>query len=299
MDALRLARENYGEALFIHPPFFVYSAALLRRVVRLPLPGYVLLCQGLTLALLPVLVYSVSGLLTASPLTRFQQLTNGMCLWAVVIYSSCPIAAFCSQKIWIDNALLLAVSLTVVAHTTLVAIPRALPAFSVNWNTAIMPTADNDGVERSGIVRKTPKDLKLQHQQRTRSLQLHFLSGLLYGAVALNCKISALALLPFLLSWALLQRLVHHLAQIGANLWAVVVWESFTLPPLLSRPYVWRVNAVAEDVAAHWLAFAGGAGLGHGPWVLLYWVSHQLVSQPFSQSVCLSVCLPVGLISML
>ena len=45
VDALRLAPENYGDRLFIHPPLFVYSMALLRRVARLPLPGYALLCQ--------------------------------------------------------------------------------------------------------------------------------------------------------------------------------------------------------------------------------------------------------------
>ena len=43
--------------------------------------------------------------------------------------------------------------------------------------------------------------------------------------VALNCKISALALVPFLFAWSLLQRLVYHFSQIGANLWAVAVWE--------------------------------------------------------------------------
>ena len=59
VDSLRLSRENYGDRLFIHPPFFVYSSALLRRIFKLPLPGYALLCQLLTLCLLPVLVYSV------------------------------------------------------------------------------------------------------------------------------------------------------------------------------------------------------------------------------------------------
>ena len=39
VDSLRLARENYGDRLFIHPPFFVYSSALLRRIFKLPLPG--------------------------------------------------------------------------------------------------------------------------------------------------------------------------------------------------------------------------------------------------------------------
>lgn len=187
-------------------------------------------------------------------------------------------AAFCSQKIWIDNALLFAVSLTVVAHSTLVSIPRALPAFSVNWNTAIMPVSATDsegvgvGVEKSGIVRMTPKDMKLQQEQRAHSLTRHFLSGLLYGGIALNCKISALALVPFLFSWSLLQRSVHHLSQIGASLWAVTVWELTVLSPLFRRPVVVRLNVVVEDVGMHWLAFGAGAGLGHGPWVLLYWV---------------------------
>jgi len=45
VDTLRLAPENYGDRLFIHPPFFVYSMAVLRRLARLPLPGYALLCQ--------------------------------------------------------------------------------------------------------------------------------------------------------------------------------------------------------------------------------------------------------------
>lgn len=248
------------------------------------------------------------------------------------------------SQVWIDNALLFACALAVVAHSTLVAIPRTLPAFryaclpvpgsapvplperrgpqtlhahreltsppiprtlpavSVNWNQAIMPTAaspagdaagtgpDSAGVERSGIVRKTPRDVKAAQALRTRSLQRHFLSGLVFfGGIALNCKISALALLPFLLAWALLQRLVVQLSQIGANLWALAVWE-LPLPAALA----WlgskggkgsngggggdapgavlrlRLNVVVEDVLAHWLAFAAGTALAHGPWVLLY-----------------------------
>ena len=119
--SLRLATENYRDRLFIHPPFFVYSSAILRRLFKLPLPGYALLCQLLTLSLLPVLVYSVSGQMASDkPLSRFQQMTSGTALWAIAIFSSCPIAAFCSQKIWIDNALMFASALTVVAHTILV-----------------------------------------------------------------------------------------------------------------------------------------------------------------------------------
>jgi len=252
----------------------------------------------LTLALLPVLAYSVSGLLTSErPLSRFQNMTNGMALWAVVVFAACPVAAFCSQKVWIDNALLFACALAVVAHSTLVAIPRALPAFSVNWNQATMPTAaapagdaagtgpDSAGVERSGIVRKTPRDAKAAQAARWRSLQRHFLSGFVFfGGIALNCKISALALLPFLLTWSLLQRLVVQLSQIGANLWAVATWE-VPLPAALAwlgkakvgsgdKGGVLRVrlNVVVEDVLAHWLAFAPGTALAHGPWVLLYWL---------------------------
>ena len=289
MDSLRLARENYGDRLFIHPPFFVYSSALLRRLFKLPLPGYALLCQLLTLCLLPVLVYSVSGqMATDKPLSRFQQMTSGTALWAIAAFSCCPIAAFCSQKIWIDNALMFTVTLAVVAHTILVSIPRSVPAFSVNWNNAIMPHlqtanggSDVDGSDKSGLVRKSPKTLDTKHhqQQRQRSLLLHFLSGLLFfGGVALNCKISAMALVPFLFTWSLLQRVAYHFAQIGANLWAVVVWEIPLLPvsmlgslwknpPVLSL----RVNVVLEDVLAHWGAFALGASLSHGPWVIAYW----------------------------
>ena len=40
----------------------------------------------------------------------------------------------------------------------------------------------DDGLTKSGLVRKTPKTLDTKHhqQQRLRSLQLHFLSGLLF-----------------------------------------------------------------------------------------------------------------------
>ena len=253
VDSLRLARENYGDRLFIHPPFFVYSSALLRRIFKLPLPGYALLCQLLTLCLLPVLVYSVSGqMATEKPLSRFQQMTSGTALWAIASFSCCPIAAFCSQKIWIDNSLMFAVTLTVVAHTILVNIPRSVPAFSVNWNNAIMPhlqtTNGGADVDGTGLGRKNPKtlDTKLHQQQRARSLLLHFLSGLLFfGGIALNCKISALALVPFLFTWSLLQRVAYHLAMIGANLWAVVVWEVPLVPmSMLGGLGLWKKTPV-------------------------------------------------------
>lgn len=55
--------------------------------------------------------FSTPILLAATPQQRFRVTTL-----AVMLFCSCPIAFLCSQKFWLDNGLLLTVTLSVVVH---------------------------------------------------------------------------------------------------------------------------------------------------------------------------------------
>jgi len=90
---LRLSQENYRDPLFIHPPFFVYSSALLSYV-------------GVSLAIVPtlfVLATSICILYIVKNIDlpeTLQYSREEIFLWSVQIYLSCPVVMFCSQKVF-------------------------------------------------------------------------------------------------------------------------------------------------------------------------------------------------------
>ena len=117
LDSLRLARENYGDALFIHPPVFVYACMLLRRYLGLSLPAVSLLCNATTMLLLPVLI-RLGGFYEGHGRPQ-----GSIEFWSLLIYIFCPITHFCSQKIWIDNMLTTTVVLSATIHLWFVSSP--------------------------------------------------------------------------------------------------------------------------------------------------------------------------------
>ena len=87
------------DSLFIHPPVFVYTLALFQWL-ELPLPLFSVLCHVIVLLLLPSMTKSIVSLWT--PDTNSN--TNSIIRCASIIFSVCPIAAFCSQKIWLSSS---------------------------------------------------------------------------------------------------------------------------------------------------------------------------------------------------
>jgi hypothetical protein len=224
---LQLPLEQYAHALFIHPPLFVLlSVLLLRWLPGLPLPLHSSLLQ-LSAWLLCTPWLCTEALRDTS--LRAHSLSISLLTMALLLV--CPVAAFCAQKLWLDNALLLTATLCAALHMRCVRADRA-------WLCAC--------------------------------------SGLCYGGLALNTKLTALGLLPFLLAWILSHPPHPH-------------------PP--PQPPQRRRRRRHAAAAAAWrcLCFLLGATLGHAPWLLLYqratgrwlpsaWPSPQLQQRfPFLQ----------------
>jgi len=195
ISRLRLSPENYGDNLFIHPPFFVYVSMLMVRYCGVSTATVSLLFHLGVMLLLPVMVHycgfdvrdkwkqhradplkgkghdghnEIDELLTAPPITSVSAYYSegAVTLWALVIYTLDPLAFFCSQKYWIDNALLFSVTAVATIHL-------------ITWR------------------RFAARRIRSKTALATRSL----ISGAIYGLLVLNCKITGLAQLPFLLSW--------------------------------------------------------------------------------------------------
>ena len=87
----------------------------------------------------------------------------------------------------------------------------------------------------------------------------------------MNCKITAAATLPFMACWSLLQR-VRGAALVEAANESVVASEGSGAPSTRLSLVVVCFDC-SMDTLLHVVALSGGAALGHGPWVYLYWVS--------------------------
>ena len=151
IERLRLSMDNYGDNIFIHPPIFVYTLVILKKLFGFSLPTTTLGMHGVSLFL--------TGQLASLHSTRGQAAEAGLA--AMVLYSCCPIAAFCSQKVWIDNALAFYCLVVVSLHSSL-------------W------TAGGRGQNKYVLIIKC------------------LMSGFLFGLLVLNCKSTGLALLPYL-----------------------------------------------------------------------------------------------------
>ena len=256
IDALRLSKENYNDALFIHPPFFVYSSAFLSKYLSVPLPLIPLLHQLMVALLMPIFVHfllreDISGPSTQLTASLRRSYSKISCK-AIIVFLSCPIVSFCSQKFWIDNALLLTAASSVALHM---------------WLSIPCETAPG-------------------RYNCTRSLLGHCLSGFSFGFLALNTKITALALLPFLLSWTAWQRTLPVLAQLLLEQQSPpVAAATTTTATTTTSPSSSAASSSSSsskrtvlidllmDIIRHLTVFIVSAALAHSPWVYLYWVS--------------------------
>jgi hypothetical protein len=108
IEQYQLSKENYDFPLFHHPPFFVYFSSFLHYHCSFPLPFISVLYQLVVL----VLFIPLSYLLLSDSLLKRNWLSVA---WkAMIMWMICPIAAFCSQKFWIDNALVMTVMIGII-----------------------------------------------------------------------------------------------------------------------------------------------------------------------------------------
>lgn len=222
----QLAPENYGDRLFIHPPLYVALCLACRSWLGLSLPAVSLLCHCVTCALVLALPYGLQRVFMRY--NADHSLLTNVSLLAVLIYAFCPIVSFVSQKVWIDNAAVMCVTFSAVVHLM-------LSAYCMDTITGMRHGSGNEKIIRY----ITPSCFLLQ-----------FISGLVFGGIALNTKISSLALLPFIL-----------LVTLHSSLYSLIQ-ESLTR------------RAIVNTVICL-IAFACGMACGHGPWIWMYWVSQS------------------------
>mmetsp|Transcript_31093 Transcript_31093/g.44663 ORF Transcript_31093/g.44663 Transcript_31093/m.44663 type:complete len:657 (-) Transcript_31093:28-1998(-) len=223
IQELRLSVDNYSDRLFIHPPFFVYLSAFLHSYVGLSLPTIPVLFYFITIMMIPIIVHYIlrDDCFLSNIILPNQSVSSYYyaALKAVVVMMCCPIAAFCSQKYWIDNALMMTVTVAVAAHMILT-------------------------------------DPQIHGISNMPSLVCHSISGLIFfGGLAMNTKVTALALLPFLLLWIVYQRL-------GA------AYRNLQLERMK-----WWLNkdVIFIDILLHLFIFVASTVVGHLPWLLTYW----------------------------
>lgn len=241
---LGLSLENYGDSIFIHPPLFVYTLYALKAWLGLPLPASVLLLQVATLLLVRQLT-----LLVATRFGTDLPSARSTALMAMAIYASCPLAALCSQKIWIDNMLLFASCLCSYGHLWLwmpVSMSPSLVSGSGAGSSATGTTSISADDASSGTA--------LQYGNKALA------SGLAFGLLVLNCKVTGLALLPFLVLTMAYSVWIAHAntsTQGGTNISA--------LPVLARLRLLLRLSAGPVSM------FLLGALCSHGPWLWCYY----------------------------
>ena len=219
IETFNLSRENYDYDIFIHPPFFVYSLYFLFHSMGVPLVVASIIFHTLTAALVPPILFSllntisVHGLAPRISDSHFY-LSSTASLWATVIFILCPIGRICSQKIWIDNAAAFTSTAAAYLHLSLHQKSRYLTHDSMCYR--------------------------------------NLLSGFIYGFIVLNCKVTSLAMLPFLLGWIVFIAIISH---------PTMAPKSF-----MSKKHLYQIITKC-------FYFMGGAFVGHGPWLCLYFVS--------------------------
>lgn len=213
-----LAVENYGDGtdLFIHPPVFVYSCAFLASF-GVPLAVIPIIHQVITACSLIGIHYNLYRLNVLSD-------ANGA-VWSLLCFVFCPVVAFCGTKIWVDNAAMSATSLAVCAHISLL---------------------------RFAIY---DSNCEIRQLWGIRSFYAQFASGIIFfGGIAMNTKITTLAIFPFLLGWSDLQyrnAQYHTLSQNSTT----GIKNEISL--------IGRVTFLFPLVA--------GFIIGAGPWICLYY----------------------------
>ena len=158
---------------------FVIICIWLQKCFGISLPGVSLMFHVIT----TILTAAMSLLSIAFFFPKVNSTAaSGVSIWAVIIYSFCPIVSFSSQKVWIDNCAVATATFSAVIHLAVAIRCRKIIASS-------LPTAWPIIIAQLSA--------------------LHMISGFIFGVFALNTKISNLALLPFLLGVSALASAGH------------------------------------------------------------------------------------------
>ena len=201
----------------------MYLSTFLIYWCKLTIPAVSILYHLVALLLIPAITAHIDPTIPSWNYSGY--VVNSTSIMAMVILLCCPLCAFCSEKFWIDNCLIMCVNTCIAGHLWLLDIRKVLLSLSKKDDSNIVFT----------------------------QFRACFLSGLLlFGGVAMHCKITALALLPVLLGWIVLQR------------WSVCLSGAGSISA--SSRTVWR------DILIHVAVFLSGSVLAYSPWAIAYHV---------------------------
>lgn len=279
---LSLSKENYQNSIFIHPPNFIVSSAALFSM-SVPLPLHSLIYQAVALLCCIPLVHMFTDFRTSkcggantmaevfslSSVRMFESLP--VICWSIIICGFCPIVMFVSQKFWLDNYIMMAVVIVMTGHVSLL---------STNWNGLYcLPMMPNNRVH-------IQNDSAIWAKMNWRQL----LSGLLFGGMGLNTKLTTLALYPALLLWTF----ITIDQQVKMDMSRLVTADEVRCSAEDSTHFIHtkekstvRSNRISIDrktsiwslIISSLLWFHIGILISHGPWLALYkvyilWYGH-------------------------
>ena len=107
----------------------------------------------------------------------------------------------------------------------------------------------------------------------THRVVIHFLSGLFFGMCALNTKITALGALPCILAWSVMVEVLYGYCLHRVPLAGRIRRRDCAEDPIASPRSVPQLHQSLGRAAANIICFLVGVAFGHGPWVILYYVS--------------------------
>lgn len=162
ISTFQLAKENYDFPIFHHPPLFVYLSSFLHYTCSLPLPLIPILYQIVVLLIIPLIVSLVLRD------TALEHRISHISFRAMVVWLVCPIAALCSQKLWIDNGLVM---------TTTIGLYFFLRG--LKWI-----------------------DITAQDSSFTKLFMKSVIVGFLTFILPINTKITSIGILPFIIVFA-------------------------------------------------------------------------------------------------
>ena len=182
-------------------------------------------------------------------------------VWSMAIFLSCPIGNFCSQKNWIDNCLMMTVALAVTCHIVM------WHLYDTYRRGMWMCSQKETRQTQSGLRQAMDKD------STTHRVVIHFLSGLFFGMCALNTKITALGALPCILAWSVMVEVLYGYCLHRVPLAGRIRRRDCAEDPIASPRSVPQLHQSLGRAAANIICFLVGVAFGHGPWVILYYVS--------------------------
>lgn len=224
IEKFSLSEENYDFPLFIHPPIFVLLSKFIVSYFEIPLFMVPVMMQSI--GIIATLVICLEIAHTMSRIDGFGNHSNlseedkeelvygtaaSMFNYTCFTMLSCPILWFISQKVWIDNCLLMTIVVAVAGH---MAFCRRMVASS-SWKF------------------------------------LSFLSGFLWVGLALNCKVTALGIVPFMVGWMWFLIFACMKDQSLVKTWSRCLYATFF--------------------------FCFGTFISVSPWISLYWVRSAVV----------------------